>query len=140
MSTKRGNGTALGVHGVHKWNFLMRTAPNIEHRVGTPRKKKKKKIPALSDRRNLTAREKFILELLAFTRGVAKPSTILNPEFQNSIKLIASLTQFIAGLHAQPGMREQKRIRNEITNTREAKPTTERKETLVTSREKKEEK
>lgn len=108
----------------HKWNFLMRTVSNIEH-LFEPLEEiiKKELLPALSGRRNPTAIERTILELPPRLGGLGmtNPSRMANTEFENSIKLTASLTQSIIAqdTHTQTDMREQIRIRKELTNARE---------------------
>jgi len=110
----------------HKWNFLMRTIPNIEPLL-SPLEEAivKHLIPALSGGRNPTANERAILELPPRLGGlgITNPCKIADMEFQNSVKLSASLTQAIITqeTYTQPDTTQQKTIKMEITKNRETK-------------------
>ncbi|XP_047481191.1 uncharacterized protein LOC125033589 [Penaeus chinensis] len=104
----------------------MRTIPNIEPLL-SPLEEAivKHLIPALSGGRNPTANERAILELPPRLGGlgITNPCKIADMEFQNSVKLSASLTQAIITqeTYTQPDTTQQKTIKMEITKNRETK-------------------
>jgi len=81
-----------------RWNFLMRTVPNVEPLLSPLEETiEKVLIPALSGGRNPTTVDRAILELPPGLGGlgIINPCKVANTEYQNSVKLSASLIEAI---------------------------------------------
>ena len=122
----------------NKWNFLMRTIPNIDHLLEPLEEAiRKELIPALSGNRNPTDLERSILELPPRLGGlgIVNPTKTASTEFQNSMKLTAKLAEAIISQNTdtQTDIREQQTIKKEITRARETKQKTDLQEIITQS-------
>ena len=110
----------------HRWNFIMRTVPNIEH-LFLPLEKtiREKLLPALAGRHYPNERDRAIIALPPRLGGLGLQNPVgqAETEHQNSKALTAKLTQLIVAQEdrGEVDMAEQMKIKTEIAKTRETK-------------------
>ena len=108
----------------HRWNYLMRTVPNIGPLLAPlERAIREEFIPALSNGHCPNDVERRILALPPRLGGlgISNPQELAENEFQNSLKLTASLTENIMSQNEEQEVnsKEIKAIRSEISRERE---------------------
>ena len=110
----------------HRWTFIMRTVPNIEHLL-LPLEEtiQEKLLPALAGRHHPSVRDRAIIALPPRLGGLGIPNPLgqAETELQNSKALTAKLTQMIVAQdeRGEVDPSEQMKIRNEISKARETK-------------------
>ena len=110
----------------HRWTFVMRTVPNIEHLLMPLENTiKENLIPALAGRHYPSVRDREIIALPPRLGGlgIPNPRRQAETEHQNSKDLTAKLTQLIVAQDERGEVDpvEQMRIKNEISKARETK-------------------
>ena len=118
--------TALTFGIKHRWNFIMRTVPNIEHLLQPLETTIREEfIPALANRHNPNEVERAIIGLPPRLGGMGIPNPVglAGIEYQNSKEITAKLTGMIVtqDQSGEVDPWEQLEIRARISKTREAK-------------------
>ena len=112
-------------HGVkHRWNYLMRTIPDISELLEPLESAIKDTfIPTLLRGQVLNPEERAILSLPPRMGGlgIVNPSEMAATEYQNSIRLTADLTEYIVNQNAEGeiDINQQQEIRRTIEKERE---------------------
>ena len=114
-------------HGIrNKWNYLMRTVPNISDMfLPLENAIRRDLVPALCNGRCVNDIERKTLELPPRLGGLGIPNPVnmAQEEFSNSLKLTANLTALIVSQteQSQEDMAESRAVRKEISRQRENK-------------------
>lgn len=109
-----------------KWNYLMRTVPGISCLLRPLEEAVRNTfIPAITNGRCPNDQERKLLELPPRMGGlgITNPQDLAESEFENSLRLTATLTGYIVDQNetGEDNPAEIRMIRNEITKQREAK-------------------